>query len=64
MEVAEARQVLEAGRTSTGARLWEHIRLEIAERNADADPHVKIDRLRATMDREIEAAARVAEVLS
>jgi hypothetical protein len=38
--------------------------LEIAERNADADLRVKIDKLRATMDREIEAAALVAELLA
>jgi hypothetical protein len=38
--------------------------LEIAERNADADLRGKIDKLRATMDREIEAAALVAELLA
>jgi hypothetical protein len=61
MEVAAARQVLEAGRTSTRDRDAAPIGFEIAERNADL--HVKIDRLRATMDREIEAAALVAEVV-
>jgi hypothetical protein len=37
--------------------------LEIAERNADSDLRAKIDKLRETMDREIEAAALVAELL-
>ena len=38
--------------------------LEIAERHADADLQAKIDRLRGTMDREVEAAALVAELLN
>jgi hypothetical protein len=38
--------------------------LEIAERNADADLRAKIDKVRAIMDREIEAAALVAELLA
>jgi hypothetical protein len=59
MEVAEARQVLEAGRTSA-ARLG----LRIAECNADADLRAKIDKLRAAMDQEVEVAALVAELLA
>jgi len=38
--------------------------LEIAEQDADADLHAKINKLRAVMDREVEAAALVAELLS
>ena len=37
--------------------------LEIAERNADAALLAKIEKLRGMMDREIEAAALVAELL-
>ena len=38
--------------------------LEIAERNADADLRAKIERFRLMMDREIDAAALVAELLA
>lgn len=38
--------------------------LEIAERNADADLRAKIDKLREVMDREIDAAALVADLLA
>ena len=38
--------------------------LEIAEQDADADLQAKINKLRAVMDREVEAAALVAELLS
>ena len=38
--------------------------LEIAESNADADLRAKIGKFRTTMDREIEAAALVAELLA
>jgi hypothetical protein len=61
MEVAHARQVLEARRPSSGARLWQQVGLRLARRNADANPHVQIDRLPATRDRESEVAALVAQ---
>jgi hypothetical protein len=38
--------------------------LEIAKQDADADLQAKINKLRAVMDREVEAAALVAELLS
>jgi hypothetical protein len=47
-----------------GDRDAARIGLEIAERHPDADLRVKIDKLRTTMDREIEAAALVAELLA